>query len=294
MALGGLRTLSSFAVAVSSGVSTAGARTPLRPQYYVSLGDSYSVGYQPGLGATSGYAGYVAAHTHLTLVNFGCAGATTTSILDTIGCPAVLPHTAGAIPYPTTTQVAAAQSFLALHRGQVQLITVTIGGNDVTRCATQPDPLGCVTAAAGAVGTNVTTLAGDLRAAAGPGVPMVGLTYPDVILGAYVYPTNPPSASAVGLANLSVTAFEDLVNPALSRAYASASGSFVDVTAATGAYTSMSREVHTSTYGTIPAPVALVCSLTWFCAQGDIHAHTNGYTLIGKLVVARYHALTRR
>ena len=29
--------------------------------YYVSLGDSYSVGYQPGKGSTFGYTGYVAA-----------------------------------------------------------------------------------------------------------------------------------------------------------------------------------------------------------------------------------------
>ena len=71
------------------------AQASKAPTYYVSLGDSYSVGYQPGLGATAGYTAYVARKTHLTLVNFGCAGATTTSILDTVGCPDVLPHTAG-------------------------------------------------------------------------------------------------------------------------------------------------------------------------------------------------------
>ena len=51
------------------------------PTYYVSLGDSYAVGYQPGLGATPGYMTYVAQKTHLTLANFGCGGATTTSLL---------------------------------------------------------------------------------------------------------------------------------------------------------------------------------------------------------------------
>jgi hypothetical protein len=39
--------------------------------------------------------------------------------------------------------------------------------------------------------------------------------------------------------------------------------------------------------------VATVCALTWFCAKGDIHAKTPGYTLIGKLVVARYAVLRR-
>jgi hypothetical protein len=40
--------------------------------------------------------------------------------------------------------------------------------------------------------------------------------------------------------------------------------------------------------------VASVCALTWFCAQGDIHATTKGYTLIGNLVVARFNAMRRR
>ena len=47
-------------------------------------------------------------------------------------------------------------------------------------------------------------------------------------------------------------------------------------------------------YGTIPAAVASVCTLTWFCAQGNIHATTKGYTLIGKLVVARFAVIRRR
>ncbi len=256
--------------------------------YYVSLGDSYSVGFQPGLGSTPGYTVYVALHTGLTLVNFGCGGATTTSILNAVGCPDVLPHTAGGVTYPTTTQIAAAQAFLAAHKGHIGLITVSIGGNDVTGCATQANPVSCVSTVVNNIKTNVTALATDLRAAAGPGVPIIGSTYPDVILGAYVYPQNPGSASAVNLAKLSVTAFKLLINPALSKAYASAGGSLVDVTAATGAYTPLTRTVHTKTFGTIPVPVASVCALTWFCAQGNIHPRTPGYTLIGKLYVARY------
>ena len=43
------------------------------------------------------------------------------------------------------------------------------------------------------------------------------------------------------------------------------------MTKATGAYTSLKRTVHTKAYGTIPVPVASVCTLTWFCAKGDIH-----------------------
>jgi lysophospholipase L1-like esterase len=288
--VGGALVVASIGAALWGGATAASARAPRG--YYVSLGDSYAVGYQPGLGATPGYSGYVATHTNLTLVNFGCAGATTRSILTTVGCPVVLPHTAGGVTHPSTTQAAAAESFLRAQRGRVKLITVSIGGNDVTECATLANATGCVTDAAATIEANVTTLAQDLRAAAGPTVPIVGLTYPDSILGAYVYPTNPPSSTAVALANESVTAFQTLVNPSLSRAYSSASGSFVDVTAASGAYGSMSRTVHTAAYGTIPVPVAQVCALTWFCAKGDIHATTKGYRFIGTLVAARAHQLS--
>ncbi len=263
------------------------------PTYYVSLGDSYSVGYQPGLGATPGYTAVVANAARLKLVNFGCGGATTTSLVSSIGCPDVLPHTAGAVLYPTMTQEAAAEAFLTAHRGHIGLITVSIGGNDVTACATQANPISCVSTAVAGITKNVTSLAASLRAAAGPRVPLIGLTYPDVILGTYVYPKQPAPAAAISLAKLSVVAFKSLINPALTKAYAPANGSLVDVTKATGAYVPLTRTVRYRPYGTIPAAVASVCALTWFCAQGNIHATTRGYTLIGKLVVARLDAIRR-
>ena len=264
------------------------------PTYYVSLGDSYSVGYQPTKGATPGYSTYVARHTGLTLANFGCAGATTTSLLTTVGCPVVLPHTAGGMAYPTTTQIAAATAFIAAHKGHIGLITVSIGGNDVVPCARAGNPITCVGTAVSTIKTNVTSIASQLRAAAGAKVPIIGSTYPDVVLGTYVYPTNPASTAAINLANVSVVAFKALVNPALSQSYASSLGAFVDVTKATGAYTSLKRTVHTKAYGTIPVPVASVCALTWFCQKGDIHPMNQGYTLIGKLIVAKYHAIKKR
>jgi lysophospholipase L1-like esterase len=287
--------LTAMAVAMVGTLVLPGIAAAKRtPTYYVSLGDSYSVGYQATKGATPGYATYVATHTGLTLANFGCAGATTTSLLASVGCPVVLPHTAGVMLYPTTTQIAAATAFIAAHRGHVGLITVSIGGNDVVPCARASNPITCVTSAVTTIKTNVTSIASQLRAAAGAKVPIIGSTYPDVILGIYVYPTNPGSAAAINLANLSVVAFKALVNPALSQSYATSLGAFVDVTKASGAYTSLKRTVHTKAYGTIPAPVASVCALTWFCQKGDIHPTNKGYTLIGKLIVAKYHAITKR
>jgi lysophospholipase L1-like esterase len=272
--------------------AAAHASRARQPTYYVSLGDSYAVGYQPGIGSTPGYTVYVANHTGLKLVNFGCGGATTSSILNAVGCPDVLPHTAGGMTYPSTTQITAADAFITAHRGHIGLITVSIGGNDVTACATQSNPISCVGTAVKSITTNVTALADDLRTAAGPNVPIIGSTYPDVILGAYVFPKNPGPPAAITLAKESVVAFQLLINPALSKAYQSAQGSLVDVTKATGAYGSLTTTVKTKTYGTIPVPVATVCTLTWFCAKGDIHSRTPGYNLIGRLYVARYKQVT--
>jgi lysophospholipase L1-like esterase len=256
-------------------------------QLYVSLGDSYASGYQPtavGVGAntTNGFAYQLprAARTRgyrLKLVNFGCGGATTTSILQQVGCPPAALGIGGTA-YPATTQIAAAEAFLKANRKKVGLITVSIGGNDVTACGRgDADPIACVGAAVTSIKTNVTAVVTRLRKAAGPKVRIVGITYPDVILGDYL--TGNPS-----LATLSVTAFQALINPALKASYAAGNAGFVDVTAATGAYGSMNDTTDLAPYGTIPTPVAKVCELTYFCEFGDIHARTSGYGLIADLI----------
>jgi lysophospholipase L1-like esterase len=296
LALLAAATLAASVLGAASLLALSGAAqaATAAPTYYVSVGDSYSIGYQPGVGATTGYAGYVAKKTHLMLANFGCGGATTTSIIDSVGCPDIWPHTAGVHLYPTTTQAAAAEAFITAHRGHIGLITVSIGGNDVTACAAQANPIPCVGTAVTNIEKNVTTLATDLRAAAGPKVPLIGLTYPDMFLGVYVYPTQPATAPRLALASESVVAFKSLINPALGKAYAAAGGAFVDVTAATGAYTPLTTTVTVAPYGTIPQAVARVCTLTWYCQVGNIHATNSGYALIGKLAAARYATLRRR
>jgi hypothetical protein len=101
-----------------------------------------------------------------------------------------------------------------------------------------------------------------------------------VILGAWV---NGDAASR-NLAELSVVAFRSLINPTLKEAYASARGRFVDVTAASGAYTPLDQLTTLFPYGSVPVAVARACELTYFCAFRDIHARTDGYRLIADLV----------
>jgi lysophospholipase L1-like esterase len=283
------------------GVSQAATKhTKKAPIEYVSLGDSYSIGYQPGLpgtGGSPGYTAYVAKKEKMTLENFGCGGATTLSIITSLGC--AQPAATDAVPY-TSTQEAAALAFIAANPGQVGLVTVSIGGNDVTACANAGSEgaiISCVEAADTSITTNVTSLVASLDSAltsAGDSAPVVGLTYPDVILGDWVYPAATPNQS---LASLSVTAFDDLINPALQAAYGSAN--FVNVTqapykkATSGDDSDIPVPPATSVppiklnpYGKIPPAVWEVCELTYYCSQGNIHANTKGYEFIGKLIVA--------
>jgi lysophospholipase L1-like esterase len=268
--------------------AAAQAATP-KQQYYVSLGDSYATGFQPnavghGANTRNGFAYQVpklgkARGYRYKLVNFGCGGATTVSLLERDDCdPRALGP--GGRQYAGRTQLAAAQRFLRRHRGKVGLITVSIGGNDVTKCAREADPIPCVVAAVTAINQNVTTIAQRLRKAAGRKVRIVGITYPDVILGQWV-----GENANQDLAKLSVVAFKDVINPALIKAYTAVGGTLVDVTAASGAYGSLDELVALPSGTLVPKPVAEVCRLTYYCQFRDIHARTSGYRLIADLVV---------
>ena len=130
---------------------------------------------------------------------------------------------------------------------------------------------------------------------------IIGLTYPDVLLGLWVNsgpsgtpantPAFPPSAGNKSLASLSVTAFKTFINPALKAAYKTGHAKFVDVTTKTGAYTKLTKTTSMSIPAlglgtiTVPKAVAEVCTLTWYCQLGNIHANNTGYMDIGKLIV---------
>jgi lysophospholipase L1-like esterase len=268
-----------------------------RPPVYVSLGDSYAVGYQPNPAGTPGGAtqnGYAdqlvplvraRGYTRLRLVNFGCGGATTQLVITGAGCG--LPAIGGAA-YRGRSQLRAAERYLRRNRRRVALVTIAVGGNDATSCVRPGvDPVACVTAAAGMINRNVRIIARRVRRAVGPRVRIVGLTYPDVLLG--LFTTGQPADQQ--LAGLSVAAFRTLVNPALADAYDSADARFLDVTAATDAYVPFTETTDLPPYGIIPVAVARACQLSFYCELRDIHLRTEGYTLMANLIAA---ALPRR
>jgi hypothetical protein len=257
----------------------------------LSLGDSYSVGWQelPGGGQGSTHNGPadqlvpLAAKRgwNLSLVNLGCGGATTTSMLTAspVGCvPQALAP--GASNYPNKSQLQAALDFIKAHPKQVKVVTISIGGNDVDGCPTKPDPTGCVKQNMPPATANLTKIVKALRAAGGKDLQIIGSTYPDVELGLWTKPAIP---TAMLLVTGSLSAFQDDINPGLKRAYDSAGAAFVDVTTATGAFGPFVSTVD-PTFGQIPVPVAKVCALTYFCdGTFNIHMKTPGYGIIAKL-----------
>ncbi len=169
-----------FAAVVVLVLSATASAYAAGPTYYLALGDSLSRGIQPGRDGklTETQQGYVddlfafyrVRHPALRLAKLGCSGETTATMIA-----------GGSCTYGSGSQLAEAVEFLQTHR--VGLVTLTIGGNNVDHCigAAGIDQT-CVLNGLGAVAANLPRIVGALRAAAGPGVPIVAMNYYDPFL----------------------------------------------------------------------------------------------------------------
>ncbi|MET9226202.1 GDSL-type esterase/lipase family protein [Lentzea sp. NPDC003310] len=244
---------------------------------YLSLGDSYATGFSPN-GTTESFARIVAGQSGLGLVSLACNGATSADLLSGEACE---PESAG------RTQVDEAVD--VLRSGRVDLVTVVIGSNDLLEpCAVAENPAECAAAEVTATRTNIATALTRFREVA-PDVRIVGLGYPDVYLGAWVDPSLPNGES---LARTSVALYEDF-NAQVAAEYGKFGATFVDVTRATGGYDALTDLTRDPRYGEIPAPVAKVCALTYFCEEADVHPTPAGHQAIAA-AVAEAVAGTRR
>jgi lysophospholipase L1-like esterase len=166
----------------AGGLSTKSAviKPPRRPRparYYVALGDSLATGFDspPGRSYVQDLFAHLAPSVPgFQLVNFGCSGASTRSMM-TANCIGTA-HPA----------LVLAERFLRAHRRAVRLITIDIGGNDLVACIRPggADPA-CTAAALQTVRTNLATILTRLRRAAGNRVPIVTMTYFDPVLVAW-------------------------------------------------------------------------------------------------------------
>ncbi len=257
----------------------APAKAP-EPTYYLALGDSLSRGVQPNAAGASvetrsGYPNQVYAalrrgHPALKLVKLGCPGETTSTMID-----------GGICRYPGGSQLKAAETFLHAHRGRVLLVTIDIGANDPEACGGQPSLTqlaACAVTGIPAAVTHLTTIMAGLKAAAGPGVRIVGMNYylPALAEWRQGLPGHLVAWTAVRLAAT--------YNNMLDRVYAHYGARVANVF---GAFDTadFARQQGAGT-AAVPRNVARLCQWTWACAAPprgpNQHANQAGYQVIAR------------
>ena len=271
--------LAALAIIGSAGAAQAGGG-PARPDapramgWYLALGDSLAAGYQPGAGddRDGGYVGHVLADVQESspktkLVNLACSGATTTSMVEGDRCT-----------YEEGTQLAQAVEFLHAHARNTRLVTLDVGANDITGCARPAiDPV-CAAGALQRINTNLGRILTELRAAAGPDVEIVVLNYYNPFLAAWLAG---PSGQALAQGSAPLQA---QLNGVIAARSAAVDAEVADV--ATAFESSTWTPVATA-FGTVPTNVARICTWTWMCTKGDIHANDTGYVVLAAAVEAR-------
>jgi lysophospholipase L1-like esterase len=260
---------------VRAGEPGAGAST----RYYLALGDSLTFGYQNSKFVaeqrTNGYdpasfsTGFVddlgerlrRLNPALQTVNYGCPDESTRSFLSG-GCPFHPGHPLHD-DYPvTTSQHDAALAFLAAHPGQVDLITITLGANDVQDdyqpCLRQPDLRSCLVqgfpSVLSQVRRNLDAILADLQAVA-PSTPIIVVDLYDPL--AIAEPATVPAVM--------------LLNSTMQLVAAARGAQVADVFAP---------------FNRGPQPATL-CRLTLYCMPDqDIHPSDEGYQAMADQVWA--------
>jgi lysophospholipase L1-like esterase len=244
-------------------------------RYYLSLGDSLSTGVQPigpedfQFRTSEGFADQLLDIARerldgLELVNLGYPGESTTTMLDGSLCS-----------YPHGSQLKEAVAFLRTHRGRVAFVTLDVGGNDVT----SPDEAG-VAAAIETLARNLPGIAGRLRGAAGPEVPIAAMTLYDPALAAWL---QGPVGRERAVASLKQGL--EPINAVLSAIYGEAGIAVADVAAAfeTSEFETL---VHVDGLGPVPRNVARILEWTWAAAPPplgpDSHPNAVGYRVIAE------------
>jgi lysophospholipase L1-like esterase len=256
---------------VAAGLITSAAPTHAasKATYYLALGDSVAAGEQPIGGDSQGYPDQLLKDLRarpefeqLRLEKLACGGETSQTMLDGIG---------SACSYSAGSQLDAAVAFLHEHPGDVALITITIGANDIFSCFGAPD---CVLAARARIQANLPVIVAELREAAGPDLPIVGMNYWSPLVVDWF--ANPGSAQAWATRTVG---FNDL----LEGLYAAGGSPVADVETAF-AVTDFTTMVELDGAGPVPLSVYSVCTLTWICTGPplgpDIHPNTAGHAVI--------------
>jgi lysophospholipase L1-like esterase len=248
------------------------------PSYYLSLGDSLARGVQPNARGDSVetdqgypnllYARLRAARPGLRLALLGCPGETTVTMTR-----------GGICHYQGGSQLAAAAAFLRAHRGHVLLVTLDIGANDIATCESElslQNIAGC-SGEVNAAAANLAAILTRVRAAAGSGVPVIGMNY-------YLPALSVWRTGLLG--QLTARAAQKLLaaaNGKIDHAYSQAGDAYADVFTAFDT-SDFGNPTTVAGLGTLPRNVARVCQWTWSCTPGprgpNEHANAAGYQVI--------------
>ncbi len=260
---------------VGSVAAWSGASADHAKSYYVSVGDSLAAGVQPigdpgNLYRTrDGYAEQLLAIGReqlpkLSLVKLGCPGETTATMMN-----------GGICPYRHGSQLDEAVSFLHAHSNHVAFVTIDIGANDFP-C----NEARCVPAGVASIQANLPKILAMLRKAAGPDVPIVGMTLYNPFLAAWLLG---PEGQAY--AEFSESALMGPIDALLRGIFQGAGMAVADVEGAFSS-TDFSSLADLPGVGPVPLNVARICMWTWVCAPAplgpDNHANRAGYAVIAQ------------
>lgn len=280
------RLVSLFALALVAVLGVApggsGADDASLHGFYLALGASLSLGYQPtadspdGAPTAEGYANDLVAHeaargVDLQLTQLGCVGENTVTMIS--GADTCY-HSDG-------SQLAAAVSFLTSHRDEAGLVTIDLGFNNVMSCLRDHDVEGtCVESHLFQVRADMAAILDDVRSAAGPDVTIVGLTHYDPFVA-----DADPGRLGRSFAKKSADALARL-NDTLTAVYHDAGVPVADVA---GAFGDGERVSATGPEGTVAARAAArTCALTWMCQPApfgpDVHPNAAGYAVIAAAI----------
>ena len=277
----GLVRIALVVAALAAITACSGPVKAVPARYYLALGDSLSQGVQPDMAGADvetrqGYADQLwtalrSGHPGLQLVKSGCPGETTGTMIN-----------GGICGYPGGSQLAAAAAFLRAHRGRVFLITIDIGANDLEGCGSWAG----LSKIASCFGTGVprsaaslATIMTRLRAAAGPGARIVGMSYYLPALAEWLDGT---AGQVIARVSERLAAG---YNDVLGQVYAESGARVADVS---GAFDTadFGDRVTVPGIGLVPRSVALVCQWTWECVAPprgpDQHANQAGYGVIAR------------
>ncbi len=248
--------------------------------YYISLGDSLASGYQPDVDKDTDVAYTDQLYTQLKQrtpglkhIRLGCTAETTESMIN-----------GGKCDYPNAkSQLDAALKTMAQHRGKVAYVTLSVGANDILlNCVSRPAGTldgACLNNKSQAMAKNLAQIAGALRQAGTDHTQLLGATYHNPFLAAWLQGA-PGQQAAKESASLLKAA-----NMGIAQVYKSTGFKVADVA---GAFSSddFTTQVNVPGAGEVPANVAKICQLTWACTKQDPHPNADGHKVIAGVFAA--------